>query len=42
MKITVEQALNAPMIADPLGRFDCCAMSDGAAALLLTKPELAY
>lgn len=41
MKITVEQAMNAPMIADPLGRFDCCAMSDGAAAVILTRPELA-
>lgn len=40
-KITVEQAMKAPMIADPLGRFDCCAMSDGAAALILTRPELA-
>jgi acetyl-CoA C-acetyltransferase len=25
MKITLEQAMRAPMIADPLGRFDCCA-----------------
>ena len=41
MKITLEQALNAPMIADPLGRFDCCAMSDGSAALIITRPELA-
>jgi acetyl-CoA C-acetyltransferase len=41
MKITLEQALNAPMIAEPLGRFDCCAMSDGSAALILTTPELA-
>ncbi|MHA1326311.1 MAG: thiolase C-terminal domain-containing protein, partial [Promethearchaeota archaeon] len=40
-KITIEQAMRAPMIADPLGRFDCCAMSDGAAALILTRPELA-
>ncbi len=40
-KISIEQAMNAPMIADPLGRFDCCAMSDGAAALILTTPELA-
>ncbi|MHA1687829.1 MAG: acetyl-CoA acetyltransferase [Promethearchaeota archaeon] len=40
-KITIEDALKAPMIADPLGRFDCCAMSDGAAALILTRPELA-
>ena len=41
MKITLEQALSAPMIADPLGRFDCCAMSDGSAALIITRPELA-
>ena len=40
-KITIEQAMNAPMIADPLGRYDCCAISDGAAALILTTPELA-
>jgi len=41
VKITIEQALAAPMIADPLGRFDCCAMSDGAAAVIVTRPELA-
>jgi len=40
-KITIDQVMKAPMIADPLGRFDCCAMSDGAAALILTTPELA-
>jgi acetyl-CoA C-acetyltransferase len=39
--ISIETALNAPMIADPLGRFDCCAISDGSAALILTRPELA-
>ena len=38
-EITIDQALRAPMIADPLGRFDCCAMSDGAAALILTRVE---
>lgn len=38
-EITIEQAMKAPMIADPLGRFDCCAMSDGSAALILTTPE---
>ena len=40
-RITIDQVMKAPMIADPLGRFDCCAMSDGAAALILTTPELA-
>ena len=39
--ITMEDALNAPMIAWPLGRFDCCAMSDGAAAVVITRPEIA-
>jgi acetyl-CoA C-acetyltransferase len=38
-KISIEDAMKAPMIADPLGRFDCCAMSDGAAALILTRVE---
>lgn len=39
--ITEEQALNAPMIAAPLGLFDCCGVSDGAAAVILTTPEIA-
>jgi acetyl-CoA C-acetyltransferase len=33
--ITVDQALNAPMIAEPLGLFDCCGVSDGAAAAIV-------
>jgi acetyl-CoA C-acetyltransferase len=40
-EITVEQALKAPMIAWPLGIFDCCAVSDGAAAAIITRAELA-
>lgn len=39
--ITVEQAVEAPMIAWPLGRFDCCAVSDGAAVVIITRPETA-
>ena len=39
--VSLEQVMKAPMISDPLGRFDCCAMSDGAAALVITRPELA-
>ncbi len=34
-KITLEQVLNAPIIAWPLGLFDCCGNSDGAAAAIL-------
>ncbi len=40
-EITIEQALNAPMIAWPLGLFDCCGVTDGAAAAILTTRELA-
>jgi acetyl-CoA C-acetyltransferase len=40
-EITLEEAMKAPMIASPLGRFDCCAMSDGAAALIISRPEIA-
>ena len=39
--ITMETALKAPMIAHPLGRFDACAVSDGAAAVVVTRPEIA-
>ena len=40
-EITEEQAINAPMIAEPLGLFDCCGVSDGAAAAIVTTPEIA-
>lgn len=40
-EITMETALDAPMIAWPLGRFDSCAVSDGAAAVIVTRPEIA-
>jgi acetyl-CoA C-acetyltransferase len=41
MPITLEQVLNAPMIAWPLGLFDCCGVSDGAAAAILTRADMA-
>jgi len=31
----------APMIAEPLGLFDCCGVSDGAACAIVTTPEIA-
>jgi len=40
-EITLETAVNAPMVCYPLGLFDCCAISDGSAALILTTPEIA-
>ncbi|MDY6879219.1 MAG: acetyl-CoA acetyltransferase [Thermodesulfobacteriota bacterium] len=38
---TKEQILNAPMVAYPLGLFDCCGVSDGSAAAIVTTPEIA-
>jgi len=40
--ITREQVLAAPRVADPLGLYDCCPVSDGAAALLLVGEEKAH
>lgn len=40
-KIDLETVVNAPMVADPLGLFDCCGVSDGAACAIVTRPELA-
>jgi acetyl-CoA C-acetyltransferase len=34
-KITIDQVLSAPMVADPFGLLDCTPQSDGAAALLV-------
>jgi acetyl-CoA C-acetyltransferase len=39
--VSMETVLNAPMIADPLGLFDCCGVSDGAACAIVTTPEIA-
>lgn len=39
--VSMETILNAPMIAEPLGLFDCCGVSDGAAAAIVTTPEIA-
>jgi acetyl-CoA C-acetyltransferase len=40
-EITIEQALAAPTVASPLGLFDCCPVSDGAACAILTTPDIA-
>ncbi|MBZ4660383.1 MAG: acetyl-CoA acetyltransferase [Desulfacinum sp.] len=40
-EITPEQVLKAPIIAWPLGLFDCCGVSDGAAAAIVTTPDVA-
>lgn len=40
-KLSMEQILGAPMIAYPLGVFDCCGVSDGASCAIVAKPEIA-
>jgi len=39
--ISKDAILNAPMIAYPLGLFDCCGVSDGSACAIVTTPEMA-
>src|SRR5262245_22968164 len=39
--VSMETILGAPIIAEPLGVFDCCGVSDGAACAILTTPEIA-
>jgi acetyl-CoA C-acetyltransferase len=39
-EITVEQVLNAPLVVEPFGLYDCTPQSDGAAAALLVSEEV--
>jgi len=39
MEVTLEQVMRAPVIAWPLGLFDCCGVSDGAAAAIVVRAE---
>jgi acetyl-CoA C-acetyltransferase len=40
-ELTIEQVVNAPMVAWPLGLLDCCGVSDGAAAAIVTRADIA-
>ena len=40
-ELTIEQVLKSPMIASPLHILDCCPLSDGAAAVVVTSAEIA-
>jgi len=40
-EITVEDALEAPQIATPLGLYDSCPITDGASAVVLTSADYA-
>jgi acetyl-CoA C-acetyltransferase len=40
-RVTEAQILGAPTIAYPLGTYDCCGVSDGAACAIVTTPAIA-
>jgi acetyl-CoA C-acetyltransferase len=39
--ITEDDVMKAPMVAEPLGLYDCCGVSDGSACAIVTTPEIA-
>ena len=39
--VSCDVIMGAPMIAEPLGLFDCCGVSDGSACAIVTTPEIA-
>jgi acetyl-CoA C-acetyltransferase len=41
MEVSEDTVLKAPMIYSPLGLFDCCPTTDGAAAAILCRADLA-
>ena len=39
--VSVEDVMTSPLVADPLRRLDCCVVSDGGGALVVTREEIA-
>jgi acetyl-CoA C-acetyltransferase len=40
-RITIDTVLKAPTVAEPLGLYDCCGVSDGSACAIVTTPDIA-
>ena len=41
-RLSMDQIIDAPMVAYPLGVYDCCGVSDGAACAIVARPEIAH
>jgi acetyl-CoA C-acetyltransferase len=41
-EVSCEQVLDAPIVSWPLGLLDCCPTTDGAAAVILTRADIAH
>ncbi|MFK4654260.1 acetyl-CoA C-acetyltransferase [Bradyrhizobium japonicum] len=39
--VTVDDVISSPLVSDPLHRLDCCVISDGGGAVVLTRSEIA-
>ncbi|OGA68118.1 MAG: acetyl-CoA acetyltransferase [Betaproteobacteria bacterium RIFCSPLOWO2_12_FULL_65_14] len=40
-RISEDDVMKAPIVAEPLGLYDCCGVSDGAACAIVTTPDIA-
>lgn len=40
-RLSVQEVLDSPMLAAPLHRMDCCVVTDGGGAIVVTRPEIA-
>ena len=40
-RVSEDDVMNAPIVAEPLGLYDCCGVSDGAACAIVTIPDIA-
>jgi acetyl-CoA C-acetyltransferase len=40
-RIEEAQVLRSPVVAEPLGLYDCCGVSDGSACAIVTTPDIA-
>lgn len=37
--LSIDDVLNSPMVADPLSRLDCCLVTDGGGAIVMTRAD---